>query len=240
MKIEFIPVLEEALAYPPEPLKKNLPDWYKNMSSYTEAGGMNAKDLNATNAQTHLTGKRCVPLMDFMTSGYIIKTNTEIMVSAGEDGHFGDFHWRSIGQTEKKFGTHPHIQLPILLDGKRRNYFKIFSGHMIRTPPGYSCLFYQNPYFRDDRFKLFPAIVDTDVYDSPIAFSGYWTDQMTEQTIAVGTPVAVVFPFKRDDWKMEVSKRIRDNDKESSFIMRMKTAFTNIYRNFFHQKKSYT
>ena len=98
---------------------------------------------------------------------------------------------------------HPFNQLPIGDWDQRRNYLKFMNYWQIKTPPGYSCMFYQPQNF-ETRFVMFSAIVSTDTYEGNINFPGYLIAEEDEFIIEEGTPLITVFPFKREEWQSVV------------------------------------
>ena len=46
-----------------------------------------------------------------------------------------------------------------------KHVHKIFNPWIIKTPPGYSCLFTSPLNNNDDRFNIIPGIVDNDIFD---------------------------------------------------------------------------
>lgn len=238
--IEFTPNMERAKHFPPEPVKFNLPDWYKAMDNSINGLKDSADTRSKTNGAAPFTIKRCVPVSDYLTTGYVIKSFTEVMLSQDVNTDPCKFKW-SIPNGEYPnyvFGTHPHSQCPIKFDEKDKHYLKFFSGWRIKTPPGYSCMFYQNFYLQEKRFTLFPSIVDTDTYDGTIAFPGYINGNISDIKISAGTPLVTVFPFKRDDWKIVINENVIHDDMTNSGI-KMRQYFENVYRNFFHSKKKF-
>ena len=148
------------------------------------------------------TAKACMPLLDYMTSGYIIRSFADVAISAKTENGINSFVY--VTGDSSQFGSHPNIQLPSIGDGVHRDYIKFNSPWSIETPPGYSCLFFQPEYFFEKRFKLLPAIVDTDKYTNPVNFPGLMT-QDGDFTIKAGTPLMCVFPFKREEFSSSVS-----------------------------------
>lgn len=234
--IEFIPVLEEALLFPPEPIKHNLPDWFKNMSPTIKDSSFNASYFNEKNLNTNLTIKRCVPFMDYMTSGYLIKFHSDILIDPKNEKEIKQFEWRYPGAPDP-VSVHSHAQCPISILGHKRIYIKFVNQWIVRTPPGYSCLFMQPLELEKNTFKLFSAIVDTDKYDNVINFPGFVTSEENFM-INAGDPLMTVFPFKRQDWKASVKTTIVQREK-NKFTLLDKQFFHNVYRNFFHVKKRY-
>lgn len=233
--IKFTPTSDHALLFPPQPIKKNIPDWFKNIGNTTEGSSFNAKYFNDFDIQTNLTIKKCVPFMDYMTSGYLIKFHTDILIDPYEENGLEKFEWRFPGGPAP-VGQHSFSQCPVHTMGSKRSYIKFNNQWIIKTPPGYSCLFIQPLEIKNNLFKLFPAIVDTDLYDNNINFPGFVISK-TNFMINAGDPLMMVFPFKRDAWKMEVTA-VLDKSK-NKFNILSNQFFHNVYRNFFHVKKRY-
>lgn len=231
--IKFYPTKDTALLFPPEPIKKNLPDWFKNIPARVEGSEFTAEYLNKTKSATNGTIKRCVPFMDFMTSGYLLKFHSDILIDHQKRDGLNSFEYRHPG--DSSVGIHGFGQLPTSINGKVYDYIKFINHWTVKTPPGYSCLFMQPLNFGKDNFRLFSGIVDTDTFDNPVNFPGYIT--ATENfMINAGDPLIVVFPFKREEWKMSVSTEIKGKNK---FLTISEQFFENVYRNFFHSKKRY-
>ena len=236
--IEFIPVNNIVGDFPPIPLKKSIPEWYKDLDnivpglSFT-AKGVSAQELN----HTVFSIKKCVPIQDYLTSGYLLRFPSEVLISteSGND-RTETFHWRC--KMNNVVATHSHMQCPIKIEDKRHHYIKFSGGYLIKTPPGYSCLFYQPQFFFENRFSLFSAIVDTDTYDDAIQFPGYITGKEEDFKIDAGTPLIAVFPFKRENWNSTVSTEPY-NATESKMFKKIHLYFSDIYRNFFHSAKNY-
>ena len=239
-QIEFTPNIVEAVDYPPVPVKFNLPEWYKKMDTNINGIKDGAEFRSESKGSLPFTIKRCVPVSDFLTSGYMIKTFADIFIYQNESESPPSMKWFLPTDENNKFvfGTHPHSQCPIKFDDRKSHYGKFFSGWRIKTPPGYSCIFYQNFYAREDRFVLFPAIVDTDTYDATIAFPGYFKKGQKEIKIEAGTPLVTALPFKRDDWQMKLNKEVFHDEKTKAGI-KLRQHFENVYRNFFHAKKKF-
>lgn len=238
--IEFKPAIARALDYPPQPMKAQLPAWYKELDSYINGAPDTASWRLLTDGGTPFTIKRCVPVQDYLTSGYVLYTCVDVMLSRNTATDPEELKWflPNFSELRDTFGTHPHSQCPIKTDGKHRHYMKFMSPWTIKTPPGYSTLFYQPFYLQEKRFVLMPAIVDTDTYDHSIGFPGYMTDHQIDVTIPAGTPLMCALPFKRDDWHMQVDNQIVNNES-STAMRRFGQHFANVYRNFFHSKKRF-
>ena len=242
MKIEFASNEPLALDYPPVPVKKVIPDWYKDMPMHLvekefihDAKFMVEKEMRTTN-----TIKACMPVLDYLTSGYVIRAHAQILVTPSTQGtrHLDGskfFWWKSAGTF---VAQHGHGQCPIKIEGYEHTYFKFVNPWRIRVPPGYSCLFYQPYYFMENRYSLFPAIVDCDTFDDIVSFPGYIRSEESF-FINPGDPVMVVFPFKRDEWEHSIVKMSDLEYKETVVNSKINHYLFEGYKKFFHKKKSY-
>lgn len=218
--------------FPPVPAKKLIPEWYKDVPVHLEE--INAKSviqsgMDISAGINFLTIKGCIPVADYLTSGYIIRAASDIVITPERDGDNKFFWWLS---NHSKVDTHTHQQCPIKIKGVRNTYMKLISDWCVETPAGYSCYFYQPELFFEDRFKLFPAIVDTDSYNHQISFPGL---VLAEENfvITAGTPLMVVFPFKREEWAMQTNHlKEKTPNPITLFIERA-------YKNMFHKQKKF-
>jgi hypothetical protein len=178
---------------PPIPAAKMIPDWYKNMPSYY--GG---KKIVPVEGGTFATVKKCIPVLDAITAGYIITAPVDIYVSQ-RDG-FPWYQW-AMGEGIQ---FHPVVQAPAHpLAIKDTPFPKFTNPWSVMTPKGYSVLFTQ-PFHREAPFEIMDGIVDTDTYSNTVNFPFQLKDPKFEGYIYKGTPIAQVIPFKRDIWKMKV------------------------------------
>ena len=233
MKIEFI-TNDQLLAakFPVEPIKKSVPDWYKNIPMLLGSEGVDDYfAMEKEGSKTRRTIRHCVPVLDYLTNGYLIRTTAQIKVKPTDEPDTDVKGLRYYTAQVGSFDTHNHAQCPVPIKGERKTYIKINNPWLIRTPPGYSCLFYQPFYNMEPRYTLLPAIVDTDRHDTPINFPGFLNGP-DEIDIMPGEPLMAVFPFKRDDWKMETIVRERGPSFMSLFL-------TTAYKTLGWSKKSY-
>lgn len=226
MKITFTDTLNVPSEYNPKPASNYLPEWYKQTPSYLQEG-----KKPSGNGDTSATIKRCMPIFDAITGGYIIPTYVDIYVSQ-KDGvpyyewpSFQPITWHSIDQAK----LHP-VQ-------NGAPYPKWANPWAIKTPPGYSVLF-TAPMHRDSVFTILPGIVDTDTYTAPVNFPFVLNDVKFEGLIPAGTPMAQVIPFKRESWKMEIGND-EDRNNQNKTTIRLRTKFFDSYKNQFRQPKEY-
>ena len=134
---------------------------------------------------------------------------------------------------------HNKVQLPIEWHSKTGEHAgKFINKWLIKTPPGYSCLFvHPMNRYDEDRFKIIEGIVDTDTYISTINFPFILLKRDKQFLIKKGDPMVQVIPFKRESWKMVIKgKKSQDLVKEK-FGFSLK--FLHKYKTLYWNKKSW-
>ena len=210
----------------PKPASRLVPDWYKNTESY-----VNKERKPLGDGSTSATIKRCVPVFDAITAGYIIESPADVFVSIKDGGQW--FEWSDFGLIE----FHPIEQAPEHPDKKPFAYPKWTNPWAIATPKGYSTLFVQ-PFHRESVFTILPGIVDTDQYTPSVNFPFVINDPAFEGLIPKGTPIAQVIPFKRDSWTMELGDK-KDLEAQVKVSKKLRSKFFDRYKSMFWTKKEY-
>jgi hypothetical protein len=247
----------EDLFYP-EPASKNIPEWYKDLESYI--GGEKIPPINYA---TSATIKRCMPVFDAINSGYIIKSPADVYISQVKAEYIDQNHFEKTGESiplseeeieKNKYPKtvpyyqwanhnliefHPIAQAPNHPNRNniQKSYPKWINPWGITTPPGYSSIIVQ-PLHRESVFTIFPGVIDTDKYNTPVNFPFVLNDILFEGLIPAGTPIAQVIPFKRDSWEMEIGTE-EDTVKIQKQYNIVRSVFFDGYKNFFRQKKEY-
>jgi hypothetical protein len=210
----------------PKPASKSIPDWYKSMESYI--GG---ERKPAGNGNSSATIKRCMPVFDAISSGYIIESPVDVFVSLKDGKQW--FEWSNLGL----IAFHPIEQAPNHPSKNSFPYPKWLNFWSITTPKGYSTLFVQ-PFHRESVFTILPGIVDTDQYTSAVNFPFVINDPTFEGLIPKGTPIAQVIPFKRESWTMELGDE-KDLEAQSKVVVKLQSKFFDKYKSMFWSKKEY-
>jgi hypothetical protein len=210
----------------PQPASKFIPEWYTDMDSYI---GKKKKPIGEN--RTSATIKRCMPVFDAITSGYIITLPADVHVSIKEGNQF--FEWAAFNLV----AFHSVHQAPKHPAIKPYDYPKWMNPWSIKTPKGYSTLFVQ-PFHRESVFTILPGIVDTDTCTAPVNFPMTINDPNFEGLIPKGTPIAQVIPFKREDWKMKIGSE-KDLKEQDRIAKQLNTKFFDRYKGMFWSKKEY-
>lgn len=214
----------------PKPSSQYVPDWYKKTESYVtgkKVPFVGGKGINATI-------KKCMPVFDALTAGYIITTPCDVYVRIMQDGS-QYFEW---SMTEM-VTFHAIEQAPFypMENGKNTSLPKWTNPWAIKTPKGWSTWFTQ-PVHRESVFTILDGFVDTDTYTAPVNFPFTMKDPSWEGFIPQGTPIAQCIPIKRESWKS-----VRGNKKTAEEAMdathKLLTFFFDKYKRFFWQRKEY-
>jgi hypothetical protein len=229
----------------PIPAKFNIPDWFKKLEHDV---------LN-------FTIKGCVPFLDTLTSGYILKMPQDFYVRHNVDNkNDPNKEFKDSFQT---FGLHDQTSIlhnkminlnsghdlhgvkqlkgsPFIDKNKNLPFYKILNPWKIKTPKGYSCLFVSPLNNSDDRFSIISGIVDTDTFPNeinfPIVINGDKYPAL-ETLIKKGTPYVQIIPFKRDSWKMKLKSRKEKEIQSSRIFYGLK--LLNKYKEKYWSKKSW-
>jgi hypothetical protein len=229
----------------PTPIKLNIPEWYKKLDHTV---------LNKT-------VKGCIPFLDTLTSGYLLKIPQDFYVrhnvdNKNEKGEEFKDSFQIFGlHNESQLLNAKHINLNSSLDihslkqvegapfiNKNKNlpFYKILNPWRIKTPKGYSCLFVPPLNNTDDRFSIIPGIVDTDTFPNEINFPIIINGDkypVLETTIKKGTPYVQIIPFKRESWKMTLKPSKQKELQNSRLFFGIK--LLNTYKDRYWNKKSW-
>ena len=206
----------------PRPASRFIPTAYKNLERHIK------KNLHAP------TVKTCVPFLDSMTAGYIIPFDQDYLVDPVEK----DFSVTPANREQNDFGFHNQAQLPKEWHKTTgENAGKFINKWLIKTPPGYSCLFIHPMNRLEERWKMIEGVVDTDSYINIINFPFIlkkWDEQFL---IKKGDPMIQVVPFKRESWKMWSGFYYEKEHSKTSNIINSK--WVDRYKKMFWNKKSF-
>ncbi len=182
-KITFCAINKDMLdIWPhPKPASRFIPDEYKKLERFENKNFFSP------------TVKTCIPFLDSMTMGYIIPFDQDYLVDPVES----DFTVTAANREQEEFGYHNQSQLP--QEWKKttgENAGKFHNKWLIKTPPGYSCLFIHPMNRLEERWKIIEGVVDTDNYVNLINFPFILKKRDEQFLIKQGDPMVQVIPFK--------------------------------------------
>ena len=223
-KITFCAIRKDMIeVWPhPKPASHFVPKEYKKLPRFQK------------NNMQHRTVKTCVPFLDSMTAGYIIPFDQDYLVDPIED----DFSIAPASRESDDFGYHNKIQLPPEWHKYTgENAGKFHNKWLIKTPPGYSCLFIHPMNRLEERWKIIEGVVDTDSYVNVINFPFILKKRDEQFLIKKGEPMIQVIPFKRESWKMWSGFYIEK--LHSKTLNLLNSEWVDRYKNRFWNKKSF-
>jgi len=229
MKIKFIASSQHVfnVREKPVPASTMLPEWWKSLPIYA-----NAKfDLMPYST---VTAKKCFPLLDGLTSGYIVTLWSDIFVTRDEFGN----------QMVKWSVSNPVVDVwPLSVsssyeipNGFNKAVYKYLHGWLIETPKNYSCLITHPVGYQNLPIRTLTAVIDTDRLET-LANSPFVISEDFEGIIPKGTPMFQVIPFKRDKWSMEIDSITDEefNYRNDRLLSVIKSSYGKILRS----KKEY-
>jgi hypothetical protein len=197
----------------PIPAALGVPDWLKAMPA-------NVTGAVPSEAET-FTVKKCPPVIDAITSGYIIPLVMDV-----------DFEMQAaelkIRASLPLIQSHPLEQVAGSGFDNGAGIVKFVNPWIVKTPPGYSCFFLPMINRYDFPFRVIAGVVETDKYYREVNFPAVCLLRPGQRFSAKkGTPLVQVIPFKREPWTslhtmtdMEHRRRIEQENPVSKGIYR--------------------
>ena len=225
MEIEFIAMNSHVtkVRSKPEPASTFMPSWWKEMPVFS--GG--AKKLNLM-PYSNVTAKKCFPLLDGMTTGYIATLWADLLVTDYEG--VSGARWTTEAPILEAWET-SQTQGYELPQGFTFPVYKYLHGWVIKTPPGYSCLI-THPFGHPNLpLRTLTGVVDTDTFNG-LANSPFVIQKGFEGIIEKGTPMFQIIPFKRDEWKATYSERSEEESfyEQERFYSKIISRYGRSYR----------
>lgn len=217
--IEFIKVESAGSSFlKVVPAIKSIPLWYRAMEPLRMLGhGKSICGVDDGDGRD-FTVKKCIPVLDALTTGYLLETRFDLFFSKDEESNQYSFSYKPDGENVENYPItmHPYEQIRDMpLDGQFHEYaFKFSNPYLIKTPPGYSCIF-SHPHNSFYAFHSFTGVVDTDLHPLAVQFP-FLMRKNWEGVIPKGTAIIQITPFKRDDWKMRISEVPNKLDRQQS------------------------
>jgi hypothetical protein len=214
------------------PAIDSIPVWYKK-SKHTIGNRdtyLNINDKGSLNA----TYKKCMPLFDAMTVGYMFVLECDIEVTKDIDGNTR-FLWVDNGH---QISAHSEEQVEgfVIPNEYVSMPFKFHNNLLINTPKNTSMLFVSPINRLDLPFITLGGVVETDRYNMEINFPFLIKKSFTG-IIEKGTPIIQMIPFERHIWKRKISKY--DSNKMIKAYKNYRTIIRRPYKKLFWIRKEY-
>jgi hypothetical protein len=217
-KIQFVcDRLEMGVIPAPYRAGRYLPSWYKNLTG--KVGG--------SDKMNNSTVKRCPPVLEAMTVGWIIPLAADVEFITNEDASGVSYKWDFYkpmveNHTADQIKGHSDLPKPPM---KFMNYW------LIKVPPGYNLLFMPPLNRPDPRFTCFSGIVRGEYFEY-INFPFFFNQKNFTGVIEAGTPLVQVVPYRRDSVLDIFDTAIMDKDdvEELALTRRRRQSHPSYYR----------
>ena len=186
------------------------------------------------------TAKRCVPVLEACSNGYIIPAWCDFDVHVSDKGDVGVRTPSTLGIPDF-VGSHPWVQVGD--DCPLKNYFagkcilKLQNPWVIETSPGWSCLI-KSPPNAYNNVRFIEGVVDTDTYVERINLPFFWDGYKAgTYEIKKGDPLVHVVPFRRE--ALQVKYEPWDEEYMNKIQGVGGSMFINRYRKlYWHKRKN--
>lgn len=223
----------------PQPTKHNMPKWWKDATLWwldAEEKPIIASYNKDDEEEKSLGFKACPALLDIFSTGYVLKTPTDIMFVQYEnkpfvliDDEFKDFC--------AERSDMPQFPIP---HGYSKKHFHWWPNWGIELPDGYSALVTQPLNRYDLPFLTVNGIIDSDRYTMP-GLTPFFIREGFSGLIPKGTPFAQIIPIKRENWESEMIYYNLDqmHDRHNKVVDMYRVKFGGIYKRKTWIKKEY-
>jgi hypothetical protein len=236
--IRFYPFSDKTqeLTDPPKPSSRHVPDWYRMQQGQVDNGEALANGIATS------TIKRCMPIFDMMTAGYMVTLPTDVYLDSTNPDKL---IW-SIPAPIKMFQSDmfsfhsidQYKDYPIDHNIYHKDLLRILPFWSVKTPEGYSAIFMNPSHTDQSPLMAFNGLIDTDKFISDGHFS-FLVKKGFKGVLKQGTPIVQIIPFKREDWSSELVDLETAAAEVQKQRFRLRSVFSGGYKNKFRTKKEY-
>jgi hypothetical protein len=233
-EIKFVALDKYAFEVCPKPFPASqaIPQWWKDASPYVKSEkNLDGKKIIVENFESNASFKKCTPMLDLLSSGYIVPLWADVQVRI-ENG-YPLITWRV---QKNVFEAHAgqEVEIP---DGYQETQFKFLNQWIPKLPKGFSALIIPCPGYPNNVFRPISAIIDYDKSNHAL-FPPVYLKENFEGIIEKGTPMFQIIPFKRNNWKSTFSF-LEDGQFKINMDINVKATIVNNYVKNIWEKKSY-
>jgi hypothetical protein len=213
----------------PYPARKLMPEWYKELP----------QKINKQEKINNGTIKRCAPVLDAMSVGWIIPLAADVEFITNNDSSGVSYKWtfdrpmvENHGKDQVSTDKAPHPMMP-------KPPMKFLNWWAIKVPKDYSVLFVPPLNRGDPRFTCMSGFVDCDGYFEFINFPFFFNTPNYTGIVKAGTPLVQAIPIPRN--KLLKEAKVRKFDKKDHADLEKtrnrRKVHESIYRNFIWSRK---
>jgi hypothetical protein len=238
-KIKFYPFNDNASRDidSPLPASRYIPEWYRK-----QPGSIN-DDASIVSGTLTSTVKRCMPIFDAMTIGYMFVAPCDIFIDATDPEKLVKSVPAAIkmGYSSDTFATHAPEQyshFPIDSSIYHKELLRINTFWSAGTERGTSSIIMQPIHQDVSSLMAITGLVDTDKMITDGHFS-FLVKKGFKGVIKQGTPLAQIIPFERSVWQSEVVDQEVAKQVLQAQRFKLRRVFGNAYKNLLRSKKEY-
>jgi hypothetical protein len=233
-EIEFVALDKYAFEVCPKPFPASqaIPQWWKDASPYIKSeNNPDGKKIIVSDHESNASFKKCTPMLDMLSSGYIVPLWADVQVTIQEQGP--QLTWRVHKQV---FDIHygQEVETP---DGYQKTQFKFLNQWVPKLPKGFSALIIPCPGYPNNIFRPISGVIDYDKTTHPLYPPVYLKNDF-EGIVEKGTPMFQIIPFKRNNWSSKFSF-LEDGQELINLDRDVKATLVNNYVKNFWEKKTY-
>ena len=217
----------------PKPIKNTVADWYKDDKNFSHGDNDILKFIKLGSNATY---KMCQPLIDTMTSGYVIALPAAVSVfNDSQNGYVPRIDWQVDWDVcdALPLNTIQNYPIPYKHNGLG---FRWKIDWIIKTPPGYSVWITHPSQRYDLPFTTINGFVDTDQHPNALLLP-FFVREGFEGIIEKDTPIAQIIPIKREGWVSE--RKPIDPEYMKKRTGNVKMDYLRTYKNRYWSKKKY-
>jgi hypothetical protein len=214
----------------PQASLKYVPNWYNKSERWLDADGPVISNYSANQGLKH-----CVPFLEAMTAGYMVELWTDIQVTQNKGGS-PNLNWLSDPDPLiiRNQASGALIPRPA---GHDEVHYAWVGQFAVKVPKGYSVLLTHPASRYDLPFTTLTGIMDSDSY-YPAGLIPFFLKSGFEGIIKAGTPIAQLYPFKRDAW-VSVEGDAADEQKALQQSYDSRRSLGGLYKKLHWTRKEY-
>jgi len=176
--------------------KNHVPEWYKNITKWKN------NEIFDIEKGFNKSLKFCMPIIDSMTSGYMIVLPNDLYVKNNNGAPYITYNDIEFPPSARENVS----SLDLVPFGHHPTEFVWQSGVSNTVPIGYSLLF-THPFNRHDLpFTTLSGIVDGGFVMHPNGKIPFFIKQGFEGIIPQGTPIIQLIPYRQENWSSKTTK----------------------------------
>jgi len=204
----------------PEPIcaSKYFPKWFSELPFDSNKFKLKFSDGDPYNLTKDTSGhnvKKCLGIVEFLNTGYIIPSWADFIFREQENGQLY-VNWMNDSWGKTTYKSHLPYQYETMPNKPIYGHFgKVFTPWVIKTDPGVSCLITNPVWHRNTSFTTATAIIHSDVSPIPLAWFFEWNHKIQtgmrvdpideKQIVPKYESLLLIVPFYRKTFSSNVN-----------------------------------